>query len=123
MCPHPSLYCRQFGQGTTTELSKRDLKAELLAKEQAHFENVRKEKGKLTGRLQDAPMLALGDQLAVKPVAPVKVETTEKSAGVVRKGKAASGEEEEEVDVLAQFDDADDDADESSSSSSSSEYV
>ena len=77
-----------------------------------HFENVRKERGKATGKLVDvegsAP-LGLTDAPAVKPIPSVKGES----------GKAAAAAKaDDEEDILAQFDDADDDVDESSSSSS-----
>jgi hypothetical protein len=40
------LSCRKFGQGTESELGVRDLKAELLLKEQAHRETVAENKRK-----------------------------------------------------------------------------
>lgn len=59
---------REPGQGTDYDLARRDLKAELLAREQLHFDAVRKEKGKATGKLQDAPALALRDAVRLRLV-------------------------------------------------------
>jgi Cwf15/Cwc15 cell cycle control protein len=93
---------RQAGQATSSELKSRDLKAELLAKERQHFENVRKEKSKATGTLIDAAPLQLTDATAAAAV---------KSEERVTKPLAAPAESsvnEDAEDILAQFDDADD---------------
>jgi hypothetical protein len=90
------------GQGTSVELKTRDLKAELLAKERQHFENVRKEKSKATGTLIDAAPLQLADAAAPTASKPDELATKPaKSAEPLAK--------EDAEDILAQFDDADDD--------------
>lgn len=94
---------REIGQNASSELSVRDLKAELLAREQQHFEAVRREKGKVTGLLADA----------------APSTTPQPSAALIADEPAPTKKDgKPEEDILAEFDDADDSDDASVSSSS-----
>ena len=89
-------------------MQRRDLRAELEAREREHFDKVRKEKGHRTGLLADkdkAPTLRITD-LAAPATTPSTAESKPRLEDVPATSAAAAKTDDDE---LALYDDADDD--------------
>ena len=118
-----TLKVRQQGQGTAHELLFKDLKADLEARERAHFEKKRREKAEADGvaralwspaRMAHAAF-SCDWRVTLAPCGVVAVieDSSQKrlaDAGSGGGGGIASKEDEEVQAVAAEFDDSDDDA-------------
>jgi Cwf15/Cwc15 cell cycle control protein len=120
---------RRDGQGTEEELRRRDLRAELEAREREHFDKVRREKGLRTGLLTDSAKAAPA-QIADKPAGASSggASAAAAPAADTPSGQPQSVKETETLvdDELALYDDADDDDDddeEKSKGSGSGRFV